>query len=288
MRKFIIATLLASTFSLSAQGEELIEPKAEKEKIILVGDAWCPYNCEPDTDEEGFLVDLMREVFAEHDIEVEYKLVSFARALKGTADGDFDAVMAPNKGESEGLVVPETYQVISMYGIFKPSSIDWEYTGKASLKDVTFGAIDGVDIWPFDKYIEDNKQDNKLVQISASSESSKNMLKKLAKGRITAFMEDTAVVNYYLKELGLEAEVSPAGVGGLAVGKDGDFLYVCFSPKNPNAEKYAKILSDGTKELTESGRLDEIFAKYNFKRVTEEEYYEMEKKTESLLEGLQD
>lgn len=288
MRKFIIATLLASTFSLSAQGEELIEPKAEKEKIILVGDAWCPYNCEPDTDEEGFLVDLMREVFAEHDIEVEYKLVSFARALKGTADGDFDAVMAPNKGESEGLVVPETYQVISMYGIFKPSSIDWEYTGKASLKDVTFGAIDGVDIWPFDKYIEDNKQDNKLVQLSASAESSKNMLQKLAKGRITAFFDDANVVAYYLKELGLTEKVKPAGQAGLPVGEEGDFLYIGFSPKNPKSEEYAKILSEGTKNFTEDGRFDKIFAKYGITRITEEEYYEMKKKTEKLLEGLQD
>ncbi|PIR34754.1 MAG: hypothetical protein COV36_00305 [Alphaproteobacteria bacterium CG11_big_fil_rev_8_21_14_0_20_44_7] len=282
-------TLLTITLALCAIGFSAnAEEAAEKEIITIVTDAWCPYVCEPGAEQEGILVDLAREVFAEHNIEVSYKTVSYARAIKGVIDGDFDGLFAGNSEEVEGMVVPENYQMISIYNIFKPADLEWNYTGKASLKDVTFGAIDGVDIWPFDKYIEDNKQDNKLVQLSASAESSKNMLQKLAKGRITAFFDDANVVAYYLKELGLTEKVKPAGQAGLPVGEEGDFLYIGFSPKNPKSEEYAKILSEGTKNFTEDGRFDKIFAKYGITRITEEEYYEMKKKTEKLLEGLQD
>lgn len=48
---------------------------ARAETITIVADPWCPYNCEPGSDEPGFMVEIARRVFAEAGIEVRYETV---------------------------------------------------------------------------------------------------------------------------------------------------------------------------------------------------------------------
>ncbi|QTA83556.1 Uncharacterized protein dnl_59690 [Desulfonema limicola] len=48
-------------------------------------------------------------------------------------------------------------------------------------------------------------------------------------------------------------------------GSEVSFIYIAFSPVNPESSKYARILSQGIIELREKGRLQQILGKYHLK-----------------------
>ena len=63
-----------------------------KEKIILAADMWCPYNCEPDSKNPGFLIEMAKIIFEEHDIEIEYRLMPWSKALDAVKNGSIHAI----------------------------------------------------------------------------------------------------------------------------------------------------------------------------------------------------
>ncbi len=42
-------------------------------------------------------------------------------------------------------------------------------------------------------------------------------------------------------------------------------VFIAFSPANPRAKEYARILDEGMKKLRSSGRLEKILGKYGIK-----------------------
>ena len=89
-------------------------------------------------------------------------------------------------------------------------------------------------------------------------------IKKLLKGRIDTIPEDKAVFVNMAHKMGVLDQIEEAGADPI-LNKD-DFeslkIYLAFSPKNPNSKDYAKLLSEGIKEMRSSGELQKILAKY--------------------------
>ena len=46
----------------------------ERRTLVLAGDYWCPYNCHPDSEMPGYLVELIRTAFYIYRIHIEYRL----------------------------------------------------------------------------------------------------------------------------------------------------------------------------------------------------------------------
>ncbi|PIR34753.1 MAG: hypothetical protein COV36_00300 [Alphaproteobacteria bacterium CG11_big_fil_rev_8_21_14_0_20_44_7] len=277
-------TLLTITLALCAIGfSASAEEAAKKETLLLVSDDWCPFTCTPDTEEEGFSVDLVRMIFAEANIDVKYETVSFARAQKGVLSGDFDGIINVNKEEGKGMVFPEEISGIGVYTFFTSVDSGWKYTGEESLKDATFGAPEGYDNYPFNGYLERNKNNTKLVQMISDEDNTNVLIDKAIKGRITAIYNERNVINYTLKKRGLEGQIVPAGIEGFPLEGDIDYLYVAFSPKNPKSAEYTKILDDGLIKMRESGKIHEVAAKYGYTVTTKEDYAKLLKSVEGLM-----
>ena len=60
---------------------------ARAETITLAADEWAPYNSVPNIQPEGYMVDVVREIFKSHGIEVVYHMVPWQRALEGSRKG---------------------------------------------------------------------------------------------------------------------------------------------------------------------------------------------------------
>ncbi|MFN3699925.1 MAG: substrate-binding periplasmic protein [Alphaproteobacteria bacterium] len=240
--------------------------KTKADKIIIAADQWCSYNCDPNSDEPGFLIEMAKVAFERHGIEVEYQVIPWTRAIDEAREGNISGIVGAYITDAPDFIFPETSQAFSQNGMFISSASDsWVYNDLDSLENRSLGVISDYSYGDaLDQYIEENKNDMSRIQILFGDLAAKNNIRKLAAGRIDVIIEDVAVMEYILSQddmIGFREKIRFAGV---APGDDGDRSpsYIAFSPQNPFAEKYAQIMSVETKNMQESGEYFDILQKY--------------------------
>ena len=85
-------------------------------------------------------------------------------------------------------------------------------------------------------------------------------MRKLKAGRIGAFIEDVAVFSAKAKELGMDSDFEQAGL--LVEDEASQWVFMAFSPAGAKSKEWARILSDGIREMRANGELQKILAKY--------------------------
>lgn len=73
------------------------------ETITIAADAWPPFNGEPKSESEGYMIDIAREAFGAAGYEVDYKILSWKRALNLTREGEIDGVVGASKRDAQVL-----------------------------------------------------------------------------------------------------------------------------------------------------------------------------------------
>lgn len=263
MLKQFLATFLAIFFLVQSS------VSAKAETITIVADSWCPYNCEPGTEKPGYMIEIAQKVFEKQGISVEYSILPWTRAIDETRAGKHTAIVGAAHEDSPDFVFPEANQGRSQEGFFVKKGSAWRFNGIESLEGISIGAIAGYaynDV--INDYIEKNKDEFKSVQLAYGDDALNANVKKLLLGRIGALVENVDVMAQYINENNKGEEIEFAGSPPTDVQSK---LYIAFSPANPNAKKYADILSQGTKAMRESGELKEIMARYGLEEFSQEQ-----------------
>jgi len=55
--------------------------------LLVLSDPWCPYNCQPDSDKPGYVVEMLREIFPPPTWQLKYQIVPWDRALQQVREG---------------------------------------------------------------------------------------------------------------------------------------------------------------------------------------------------------
>ncbi len=262
-KNFFLFSLLAIAFIPLAIHAEKHAMTGEK-RIIIAADEWCPYNCTPKKEKEGYIVEIAKEVFAKNGYTVEYQVIPWEQALLGAKEGKFHAVIGANREEGTGLVFPQETIGISVFKFFVPAESAWNYTTPESLHEVAVGVVRGYNYGALDSYFEENIDDNTRVQILSSDSSGELNVKKLVNGRIQALYDDHYVIEHILNENGWNGKVREAGSANEPNPQE-DYIYIAFSPEKPEAQELADLYDSGITELRKSGRLKEILARYGLK-----------------------
>jgi polar amino acid transport system substrate-binding protein len=233
-------------------------PPAGMPVITIVADDWCPYNCAPDSEYPGYAIEAATEIFKKAGYQLKYEYVPWPRAIQGVLDGTYAGAVGAAKGDIPDAIFPE--EELGYYGnyLFIRKGDPWRYTGLDSFKNIHLGVIE--DYYYSDEintYLEANKNSSQ-VDIIYGDDAAQRNIEKLLKNRIDVYLEDRNVVFYAIGQAGLDKEkVEIAGEIGDPVA-----LYIAFSPLNPEAGKWAEILSKGIKALRANGRLAEILQRY--------------------------
>lgn len=231
---------------------------ATADTITLVADEWCPYNCEPDSDRPGYMIEIAQNIFGKTGHTVVYKNLNWSRSIEDTRQGKYDGIVGATKPEAEDFIYPEENLGSSANSFFVSQQSKWRYQGIKSIETVRIAVIKDYEYGELlDLYITDNKSNLKKVQIATGDTALEKNFTKLVNGRIDVVIEDGAVGHYTIKEQGLSDRVQYAGNDG-----DPSDLYIAFSPNNKNSKSYAEILSLGIAELRASGELKKILEKY--------------------------
>lgn len=250
MRSFLIIILsLLFTF-----------PAIAAETITIVADRWCPFNCGPKDERPGFMIEIAKQAFARHGIEVEYSTLPWSRAIEETRQGKHTAIVGSSHNDAPDFVFPQISQGKVNNKFYVKKGDGWWFKNIKSLSRVSLGAIaDYAYNDELDAYIQKYKSDPKRVQLVSGENALDSNVKKLMAGRISALIESQHVVDYYLMQQSLPGALSDAG--DLPPTQD-DNVYLAFSPKNPNARRYADIVSEEVKEMRKSGKLQQILTNY--------------------------
>lgn len=236
---------------------------ARAETITLVADSWCPYNCAPEDEHPGFIIEIAKQAFAKHGIEVQYSVLPWTRAIEETRLGKYTAIVAASRDDAPDFVYPKVPQgwMRNMFYVKKGST--WRYSGIKSLNGISLGTIADYSYNPeIDGYIAKHRGDMKYIQVISGDNALETNVKKLLAGRIGALIEGQYVMDYYLSQ---HPNAGQMEVAGSLPATDTDNLFVAFSPKGPKAKQYAKILSDEMQAMRKSGELAKILASYNLK-----------------------
>lgn len=243
MKKMVIACLLFSLFSVFSQ------------ELVVAADYWMPYNGDPGSEKEGFVVEILKEIFEKKGITVKYETRPWARAIKLGEEGKVDAVIGAMKSDAEGFVFPEESIGILANDFYVPADSDWKFTGFESFKGYKVGIVTdyayGDEV---DKFISENKSNFDYV---AGENAIEMNIKKLAHKRIDILMDTKFVVDFTANNIGLTDKIKYAGDDGSS-----DKIYVAFSPAKSTSKDYADYFDVGMKELRKSGELGKILKKY--------------------------
>jgi polar amino acid transport system substrate-binding protein len=237
------------------------------ETITLVADGWCPYNCEPNAEKPGYMVEIAKKAFEKYGIEIEYSNLPWARQNKYTG------IIGAYYGDAPDFIFPSVAQGLSVFSFYVNKSDEWTYAGIDSLASRSLGAINDYSYSVhLDSYIESHKNDPTHIQILSGDNAIDNNIKKLLAKRIDTIVEDRQAMAYYLSPKEFEsvrASIKEAGI--LPSEEDGNgVVFIAFSPNNPNSKRYAEILSSETIAMSKSGVLKEILSRYGIDDFTNE------------------
>ena len=236
---------------------------SEDEVIKIVSDEWCPYTCNDQNSNKGILIDIVQEIFAQHNIKVEYYNNIWSLALEDIRGGYADAIAGVSKYDTRDLVFPDIQQANAVAYFYTMPNTSWKYRGESSLRKITLGSVDGYTYGDkIDKYISNNIDDvNKIVLVRNSFNSIDTLYNNVVRNNIDTFIEDPMVLEYYLVHNGKEIRLQISGLADSGTQENGK-IYVAFSPKNDSSERYAKILSEGVIKMKRNNSVHDIIEKY--------------------------
>ncbi len=232
------------------------------DEIVIAADVWCPINCEPDSDKPGYMIEMARQIFAAQGHTVKYVVLPWSRAIEEARRGDIDGIIGAYKEDAPDFIFPTLEQGMLGDVFYVKKDSDWTYNGLDSLQGKSLAVIQDYGYTDeLNPYVEANLDNNAKIQAVDGEDALPINIRKLVKGRVDVVVESAPVFWYTAASIGMKDKVKAAGATA-----EKDQTFIAFSPADAKKEKsaeYAKLLSEGTQKLRESGALAQILAKYS-------------------------
>lgn len=230
---------------------------ARADTITLVADYWCPFNCRPGDESPGFLVEVAQRALALEGHHVVYQTLPWSRAITDVRAGKYDGLIGAGAVEVPDFIFPQRPLAVARHTFFTLPGSTWTYDTDASLAAIKLGVIDDYSYGDLNtRYIEPNRRDPGRLLILNGQRVLGRFLNMLEINRIDAFVEEEAVLAYFLRSQRPAIQLRKAGVAYR------EPIYIAFSPAQSESHQYAQDLTDGMRLLRDSGELLALAEKY--------------------------
>ena len=223
--------------------------------ISIRADEWFPMNGEPDSGNEGYMIDLAREIFGAAGHKVDYKLMPWERAVNSVRAGKFDCVVGAYPEDAPDFKFPTENWGIDSTGYFVRPDSTWTFNGYDSLLTQKVGVISGYAYG--DEVDELIKSRGDVFKAASGNDALEKNFKKLTGKRLDLVIESIAVGNAKIKEMNLTGKIK---LGGKDPSEEP--IYIACSPAKATSAAYIKLVDEGTRALRASGKLQQIMSKY--------------------------
>lgn len=237
----------------------MISVTAHAERLTFTTGDWRPYIFEENgtvsSKTPGFSVEIVNSVFANLGHSIVYETAPFLRQIHEVESGRYTALVGVYRNEAPNLVFPQEPIGMTRNCFYTMAGHTWRYKSLEDLSSVKFATVSGYTYGEIDSYIEANSE---RVMKLAGGES--NMMKRLTKlteiGRVTAFVQDIAVAEYFFKIKGLQGRFQRAGCLSFIESMIG------FSPNDPRTPALVRGFDAEIAKLRRLGELKKILIKY--------------------------
>ena len=238
MKKWAVVGLLL-VLSLSAGAAQ----------ITLVADSWCPYNCEPDSELPGFMVEAATLIFGAAGHEVKYVLTDdWDQAVKDSRAGKYNGIVGASPTDAEDYLFPEESMGVSRNLMYVRKGDAWRYDGATSLEGKKAVALSG--------YTYSDDVDDWLTANALYVDTLEQAVEALLSEKADVLFENEYVMSLFALQNNIQESVEPAGH------LESDTVNVAFSPAFPESKEYADLLSKGLKTMKADGSWKALLGKY--------------------------
>lgn len=226
--------------------------------VRIRADEWYPMNGTPGAEKPGYMIEIAQFALAKGGHTVDYKIMPWERAINETRKGNIDCVVGAYQADAPDLVFPEETMGMDDSAFYTAKGGAYEHS-MDNLKTRKLAVIGGYayDDGEIDAYIATG---NSNINVSKGADALEKNIKKLIAGRVDLIIESPPVMNAKLAEMGLTDKITLA-----TTLNDPSALYVACTPAKAASKEYAKLLTEGVRELRASGELANIMAKYGLK-----------------------
>lgn len=236
-------------------------PAATKVEVCLgVEDSWRPY---ANKQGKGLSTDIVKAAFAAVGQKVSISVRPYARVLRdleaGILDGGYNVT---RQASTEKRFVFGQHPILTASASFYYASNTSDYTADpaksyATAKDIPNKArVASIIDYEYGDVYESQRKRFQEVRVVRQQQ----IIRMLLAHRVDVGIMFDRVAEYTLADMKLPESVLSRG----AVNHTSD-IYVAFSRKSPNAEKYAVLLDKGLEEIRANGVYDDLMRQFSIK-----------------------
>jgi polar amino acid transport system substrate-binding protein len=228
--------------------------------ITIRSDEWFPYNGTPGDAQEGYMIELAREIALANGHKIDYRLSDWDASIEATRKGEVDCVVGAAHEDAPDLKFPGESWGISNNAFFVMNENTWTYRDLTDLANVRLTYIKGY-AYPdeINNYIA-KADPARLVEVADSRMALTKALMYVVTDKADTIIEDEAVGLARLKKLDLLGRVRVAGHTA-----DSQEVFIACTPAKPEGETYAKMFDEGLRTLRASGELVKILGRYGLR-----------------------
>lgn len=225
----------------------LLPMAARADELVIAINDWCPYSCSAQGAHRGILVDIVSDIFMAAGTTPRFVQLPFARALSSVRSGQAQAIVGVTHAVAPDLQYPDEPIITTQFCFFTRPDTSWQFKGPGGeLAPIRIGVGSGK---KFPAEVERALQD--ATRVPGGPDLIWRMVRMLDMGRLDAVLEEHRTVPLELAQHG-HAPLRNAG----CIGSNNE--YVAFQP----GSNYAKIFSEGMRNLRKTGRVAQIYAQY--------------------------
>lgn len=230
---------------------------SEQKQINIAAIDWCPQICPKNISEEGYLVDIVRQIYGANGYQINLDYFPWSRAIMLTRSGKYEALLSPAKPEAPDLIYPDLPIGQQRMCFFVRANDSWMYEDLFSLDGRINLLARDTSIEALNDYIK--RRPNQFQFMTYSGEFIEQAANLLTKKRIDTFVFTRNTSVWELGQLNIKQQVREAG----CISKEN--IYLAFSPSAEQRYRVSKLIGEFDKHmahLRESGTMNKILANY--------------------------
>jgi hypothetical protein len=220
----------------------------------------CPVVCNSaEGSGNGYALDILSEIAAKYDSTIKFQILPKTRLARGLEKSDTDILLLPNTPIIKyGFAATKLPVVYYSMGVLRRKHFPFKFTGLDSLKNVKWGVVSG-EKWrgKYQTYINENTGTS-VIEVFGSSAYDR-VSELVARKRIDVVINVFHMLDRKRKNsrYAEEITVDRTNVFGNSVP-----IHAAFK-NNDFGKLWAGRFDSGLRDLRKSGRLREIFSKYD-------------------------
>lgn len=224
------------------------------ERVLFVGDIWCPYNCAEDEEKKGALVDLLSAIVTNQNVQLGYQVVPWSRALKDVSEGRIDGIIGAGKADLKYAELTNKPWVYAELATLTHRDADFHWQGTDSLAGKSVLVIANYEYAdPLPAWLAANPSS---VRYLRGENAFKQAVQMILHKRHDIFFSSFPALRRYVQSAGLGENLIVTRTGFKTP------IYMGVARGKPYSQSLLKLLNEGFERANKSGKLAEIVERY--------------------------